>query len=188
MDGVPRNLQIGGNTRDRPALAVQREHRVPPRRGADDLMVGREPAPDEEGERIFGEDTPHRVVARTPAELDTTDRCDLMVVKGGMLGLEHEDGPLDFVGKGAMALHFRRTEEAGHPLALEARRLSVESALRRAGLASAFGGRMSEEDDGTDEFVGMLLRETDEQVELLPVVGRCEARSVPHRHLPSARG
>ncbi len=63
-----------------------------------------------------------------------------------MLGFEHEDGPLDVVGQGAMALHFR----------------------------------WAKEDDGTEGFVRALLGEADEQVELLPVVGRCEALPVPH--------
>ena len=92
------------------------------------------------------------------------------------------------VGQRAMALHFRRAEEAGHPLALEARRLAVEGALRRAGLAGTLGRGMAEEDDGTDEFIGALLGEADEQVELLPVVGRLDALPLPHRRPPSARG
>ncbi len=181
-------MQIGGDARDRPALAVQGEHRVASRGGVGDLMVGRESAPDEDRQRVFGEDAPHRVVARTATELDTTDLGDLMVVEGGKLGLEHEDGPLDFLGQGAMALHFRRAEQAGHPFALEERGLPIQSALGSTGQASAFRRGVTEEHDGADEFVGVLLGEADEQVKLLPIVGRLDALPIPHCRPPSARG
>ena len=132
---------------------------MPPRGRISDLVIGQESASDEDRQRVLGEDAPHGVVARMPSEPDTTDRRDLMVVEGGMLGLEYEDGPLDFLGQGAMALHFRRTEQAGHPLAREARRLTVERALRRASQTGALCRGMPEEDDGADQLVRPLLGE-----------------------------
>ena len=108
-----------------------------------------------------------------------------------MLGLEGEDRPLDLHGQRAMALHLRRAEEARHPLALEARRLPVEGALRRAGQTGALGRGVPEEDDGADELVGALLGEADEQVELLPIVGRrrlrCRCPIVVHPPLRERR-
>src|SRR3954454_9077702 len=81
MNCVARDLQIGGDARHAPSLAVQGEYRMAARGGVGDLVVGREAAPDEDGQWVFGEDTPHRVVARTPPELDAADLRDLMVVE-----------------------------------------------------------------------------------------------------------
>jgi hypothetical protein len=115
MDRVPGDLQIGGDARHAPALAVQREHRVPPRGRISDLVVGRE--------------APHRVMARTPPELDTADRGDLVEMEAGVFRLEDEDGLLDLFGQRPMALDFRRAEEArSAPLAGRAC-----AAVRRSG-------------------------------------------------------
>jgi len=193
VNGVPRgrplgSMQVGGDTRHAPPFAVQLQHRVPPRGGIGDLVIGREPTSDEGGQRVLGEDAAHGVMARTPPELDATDLRDLMGMEGGMLGFEDEDRALDFLGERAMPFHLRRPEQTGHPFAIEAGRLPVEGALRCAGEASAFGRRIAEEDDGADQFVGALLGGADEQVELLPVVGRIDALPVSHRRPPFGQG
>ncbi len=46
----------------------------------------------------------------------------------------------------------------------------------------AFRWRLAEEDDGTNQLIEMLLREGGEQLELLPVVGRCVLWAQARRH------
>ncbi len=99
-----------------------------------------------------------------------------------MLRAQAEDMPTDLCREPTVPLDFRRAEEAGHPLVVEARRLSVEGALRGAGLLRAFRRGLTEENDGTNQLIQVLLRERGEQMELLPVVGRFVVWAQARRH------
>jgi glycine/D-amino acid oxidase-like deaminating enzyme len=76
----------------------------------------------------------------------------------------------------------RWREQTGHPMRGEARRLARKGMCWSAGLASTLGRGMAEEDDGTDEFIGVLLEELDEQIEPPSVVGGIEAGARTRGH------
>src|SRR5205814_9958815 len=80
-----------------------------------------------------------------------------------------------------MSLDLRR-KQAGHPILREPRRLPRERARRGAGLLRTLRRGMAEEDNRTNQLIGELLGELGEQLELLPVVGRFEARAQTRRH------
>jgi hypothetical protein len=64
-----------------------------------------------------------------------------------------------------------------HPELVKAGDLAVKRALRGTGLGSAFGGRLADEDDRADQFVGALPQHSRLEFDLAPVRGRRNPRS-----------
>src|SRR5690349_9968695 len=114
-----------------------------------------------------------------PVEAIAADGGDLVGPQRWVLRLEFEDRlaklvwELTPVGCG----WGDRLEEAGHTALLKALDTPAQRALRGAGLGSTHRRGAAKQHDGTQQFVGLLLRRGDPQPELVPVVGGCAFRA-----------
>ena len=89
-----------------------------------------------------------------------------------MLSLEIQDRLAYYLGEAAVLLSPGRGEQARHPFLLEPVDLAVQGALGSASLSRPLGRRLPEKNNRTAQLVEELLRESDQQIALLPVVCR----------------
>ncbi len=137
-------------THDRqPALDGIRDRRVAlvaPRRG--------------ERQWLDHEHLPHRLVVDRTAKATATDASDLPQTERRILGLQVDDGPAN-LGRQPPAIGLGRwrklSEEAPHPPLGKPGRFTAQRAFRHAGRPGAGRGRLPEEHDRAQQFVGFLF-------------------------------
>ena len=92
VDRGARHLQVTGDRLGAPAIQIQRHDRPAAGDGIADRVVAGEAPRRIKGQRLRGEYGPHGVVTDWTIEALLADRRDLAEPKGGVLGLEFDDG------------------------------------------------------------------------------------------------
>src|SRR5215207_1439772 len=147
------------------------------------LVVGLKQSRELQGNNFLRENPCDGVIAQPLAGTDVDYVPDLIVVQGGMLGLEIHDNPADRRRQQLAFGAFGR-KESPETLLLEALDLAVQRPLGRTGFPRPLGHRTAEEHQRTELFVLSLLGPLEKQNQLIPVVGRLPTLSALHTVRP----
>jgi hypothetical protein len=185
VDARPGRLQVAGDALDVPSFKEQAHDGETTLDRVSHLAVRRKASGGAGRRESLGQDALHGAMLDAAIlEADTADRRKFPGSECRILGLQIDNVLAD---RGRQRPSIRRRgrrgiEQAGHPGRRESICLPEQRARGGSRLSGALRRCPTEQDDGAQELVRLLLWRADKQLDLLPIVSRLDATTLRAGH------